>query len=114
MAKVISIEDIQDGMVLAEDLTNEYGQILFPASIELKRKHIKILMTWHITSIIINTDSLEVQDIPEEILNKAATILYGRLDWKPTHTMEKQLLQACLFKLARDIMNQEDDNHDRY
>lgn len=112
MAKVISIEDIQDGMILAEDLTNEYGQILLPANIELKTKHIKILKTWRINSIIITSGAVESDDIPEEVIKKAATILYGRLDWKPTHIMEKQLLQACLFKLARDIMNQQDDYYD--
>lgn len=43
MAKVIAVEDIQDGMINAEPIINRYGQTLLAAGVVLNQQHATFL-----------------------------------------------------------------------
>lgn len=53
MARVISCDEIEQGMILAQPILNKFGQILLPANVELQKKHSQLLKTWGITSVTI-------------------------------------------------------------
>jgi len=112
MAIIVSIEEIKDGMILVEDICNQYGQVLMPNNAEITTKHIEILRKWNIFSIVVKSEVIENSQIPEDLIKQAATIIYGRLEWKPSHQMEKQMLQTCVYKLARELMNNQKEYYD--
>ena len=46
---VLHINDLQEGLVLAEDVKNRHGDVLLPEGMPLTAKDILILETWSIT-----------------------------------------------------------------
>ncbi|MBM2813582.1 MAG: hypothetical protein HW421_344 [Ignavibacteria bacterium] len=102
MSKVISTEDIQDGMVLAEPLINNFGQTLLPAGITLGTKHVKTLKTWNIFTVSVKgDDNDEETEISEEMKGIAEEIFSKRISWKPKNLLESDLYMLGIIFNAR-------------
>jgi hypothetical protein len=54
MAK-LKIDNLQQGMVVAADIKNLDDMLLFPAGCELSERHIRMLRTWGINEILVET-----------------------------------------------------------
>ncbi|MFC1809243.1 hypothetical protein ACFL3D_03895 [Candidatus Omnitrophota bacterium] len=61
MPQVVSIDDIQVGTILNEDVINPQGLVLIKKGIELTEKHIKVLRRWGISSVSL-VDALDSVD----------------------------------------------------
>ncbi len=59
MSSILSIEQVEIGMVLANPVVNRYGQVLISNGTELLQRHIKLLKTWGIKFIHLVGDDLE-------------------------------------------------------
>ncbi|MFW5662598.1 MAG: hypothetical protein ACOCZW_02640, partial [Bacteroidota bacterium] len=59
MSKLIDIKNVEDGMILAEPVVNNFGQTLLSPGTELLSSHIRILKTWNIISIRVKGDKDE-------------------------------------------------------
>lgn len=56
---IILIDNIEPGMVLADDVADRQGRTLLKAGVELTEKHIKVFKTWGVAQINIVGDANE-------------------------------------------------------
>jgi hypothetical protein len=105
MAKVISIDNIEDGMILQEPVVNNYGQTLIGAGATLSAKHKNTFKTWNILTVIIQSDDTEDEGfaISEELLVSASVRLKERMKWEPRNQFENELFDMGVYQLARQM-----------
>lgn len=108
MSKTINIDELEDGMILAQPVTNNFGQKLVPAGAIIKESHKKILKTWNIRSIAIKSDEYE-ESIEISEAQKALAIEYvtKRLDWIPKTIIEKDLFLMGVKQAAVKLFKRE-------
>ena len=105
MGKLISIENVEPGMILAEPVINHYGQILIGQDAELSAKTIKVLKTWNIRSVKIKSDqNSEEPEIKEEILLLAKEKILQRIDWEPRNSNEIDLFHSSVLFTAYQLL----------
>ncbi len=113
MASLVSIEELQDGMVLAEPVINNFGQTLLPSGIKLNAKHKVILKTWNIDSVYVQSDEEGTFiDISTELKQKAAKKLLDRMSWIPEQRIEKDMFSAGIMLTAKTIISKNDDKQE--
>lgn len=107
MSNIVPIDEINDGMVVAEPIVNSFGQTLIPSGATLKDSHKKLLKTWNIQTIAIQGDGQEeAVELTEEIKQLALEKLSKRLSWKPANPYEKDIFQLGILCSADTIMKQ--------
>lgn len=97
MSKLISVDDIQDGMILAEPIQNRFGHVLLGANVKLEAKHQKFLKSCGIQTIYIvdDNDNNSEKVYDNAALEKADAILSERIKWKPKNDYEKELIEVA-------------------
>ncbi len=104
MSKKIIIDDIKEGMVLAETINNSSGQTILKAGAELKSKHKMLLKIWNINEIIIRNDDDSEEIVDEENLKEVAKSKFmKRLKWKPTNEFEQEIIEIGIQELYLKI-----------
>ncbi len=110
MAQIIAIEEICEGMILAEPVSNKYGQVLLPAGTSLDEQKAKILKTWNIKAISVKGDVNEQEiEITQEMLDRCEEILLHKMNWFPKNHYETDMLKAAVYYLAKTLNNKEKD-----
>lgn len=105
MARIISISEIENGMILAEPVFNTSGQTLLTSGVELNQKHVKILKTWNISSLSIQDDSNNENNvISPDILKHAKEQVADRMDWIPRNSLEIDLINTAEKFTAQDLL----------
>jgi hypothetical protein len=102
MYKLININDVNEGMELAEPIFNSQGQILLPAGITLNNNHLKILRSWNVLYIKIVTDGQNAEEIniSPELLQYARERISKIVNWTPNSEIEEELLEVAVIQLA--------------
>jgi len=107
MSKLIRLDDLTPGMVLAEPVLNNYNQTLLSAGIELNDEKIKILRTWNIQTLYIKSENEDKPfEISPEILEICTEKLEKRMIWQPRNEIEKDLFDSAVHILAKEYYNQ--------
>lgn len=104
MANYILVNEIKDGMILAEGIVNNFGQTLLPAGANLTEKHIKLFKTWNITGVMVKSNNGEDDDDAElspELVMKAKEKLKKRMTWSPRNNLEYDLFEMAVIKLVK-------------
>jgi hypothetical protein len=106
MSLIITLEELEDGQILAEPLINRYGQTIMPAGAKLLKSYANKLKTWDITTISIVVSQAEELDlnIPDEVVKSATEIFLSRCPWKPENNYEKELINIGIYYTAKQIM----------
>lgn len=103
----VSIEDIEEGLILTQPIINNYGQMLLPAGAKLSLKHINLLKTWNIECINVrgegDSDTGETVEFGDDVLKHAKSRLNSRLNWIPENELEQELYDIGL-KRACEII----------
>lgn len=108
MAKIINVEDIEDGMVNPEPIVNKFGQTLLSAGTTLSQRHVLILKTWNIRTVRVKSDSDESLEISEEALASAKQKLMRRIRWTPSLPIEDDLiLSGAIIYAKKSIKSKE-------
>ena len=71
---LVTVDQAQPGMVLAEGVTDKRGRLLIPAGNELSERHVGALKMWGVTHLEIEGDGPEgddLIDIDPEVLARA-------------------------------------------
>lgn len=111
MANIITIEQIQDGMVTAEPVVNNFGFTLIPAGTTLSERHKRILKTWNAFTVSIKSDDLEEDlEISDELKALAVERLSKRMKWTPRNVFEINLYQTAIIRAAKLCMKQQKDS----
>jgi hypothetical protein len=105
MPKIISIEEIEDGQVLAEPLTNKFGQTIMPAGASLQKAHQTKFKMWNITSVTIKEELIEGDtEISEDTLAAAKEIFMKRIKWEVNNPYELDLVKIGIQIAAKDLI----------
>ncbi|VAW84822.1 hypothetical protein MNBD_GAMMA16-2315 [hydrothermal vent metagenome] len=98
----LSIDDIQIGMVLDEEIKNSTGTVLLPSDTKIVEKHIRAMKMWGIQDISIRIDADDkssndkIQNISPEKIKLASLEMAKRF----THTDLKHPAIRTLLKIA--------------
>jgi len=96
MAYVV-VEEIKAGMVLAETLRSDSGQVLMPEGLELSMKHVPLLNRWKIKGVNIKSDDdVSIDDLSEDEQEQAGKYLLGKMTWKPINDIEKDMFNTAV------------------
>ncbi len=113
MASLVSIDDIIEGMVLAEPVINNFGQTLLPQGIKLNPKHKIILKTWNVSNIYIQSDEeSSTFELSDELKEKANALLRERMIWEPEQKIEKDLFNIAIVLKAKSIISNNSEKQD--
>jgi|WetSurMetagenome_2_1015567.scaffolds.fasta_scaffold459238_2 hypothetical protein len=100
MPKLITINDIKEGMELAVPVRNKFSQVLLAEDIKLEERHIKILSLWGIQSIYIkDTEEEKEVQYDESVILKAKEELKKRLTWNFRNPSEEEIYNLALNEL---------------
>jgi hypothetical protein len=105
MPKLITVNDIKEGMELAVPVRNKFSQVLLAEDVKLEERHIKILSLWGIQSIYIK-DTEEEQEVlyDESVILKAKEELKRRLRWNFRNPSEEEIYNLALNELLTKKM----------
>lgn len=93
MPKIISVNNVTEGMVLSEPIVNKFGQVLLGADIVLLKKHINFFKMWNIELVTIQSDDEEEDTINDDDYESAKSNLFNRILWKPRNKNEEELIE---------------------
>ncbi len=105
MQKVILVDDMQEGMILAQPLKNRFGQVLLGADVKLENKHKMLFKTWGVESISIKTAGGTGEgNISDELRKEAEEILRKRVNWIPKSPNEEDLINVGLEQIIDKLI----------
>ncbi len=98
MPKIISVNNVAEGMVLNEPILNKFGQILLGADIVISKNHINFFKMWNIEIISIYSDEEENEEntYSSEDFEISKANLYKRMSWHPRNQNEEDLVELGL------------------
>lgn len=102
MIKLIDIDQLKEGDILAEPLYNVHGHILLPVNAVISNKCLKLLKTLNIQNVTIKRIDKDNQNesLTEEEIETSLKKLLENLDWQPENDYEMELLKmAAIHKL---------------
>lgn len=104
MGKIITIDEIQEGMILDEPVLNSFGQTLLNKGASLSQKHKIVFQTWNIKSLKIKSDEEDSEnEFSPEQLELSEKNLKIRLNWQPRNLVEKDLYNSAIILFARHL-----------
>lgn len=80
----ITIDQIQEGMVVTENICGHSGQVLLGAGVELTEKHLRVLKTWGINVVSVEGDESEGENetelisLPESLIKEVEEMVKPR------------------------------------
>ena len=98
MTIAVPLETLEPGMILAEPVFNQFGQLLIPKGAQLSSRHVKVFKTWGIHRITVEGGE-SVEEIPvidEEIQNRARDRVNKRLFWQPNNPLEEEIIHLAV------------------
>lgn len=98
MSRVVEIDTVEPGMVLAEPVLNKRGQMLLGSGATLTDRTVKTLKSSGVRSVIVQGED---DTITEEDLACAEALLRGRMQWEVEHPQEEALFTEVVKHLAR-------------
>lgn len=100
MPRLITPDEIADGMQLAEPVKNRFGQVMLPANVQLQTKHAGMFKTWGIQAVLIVDDAGQESDkYDESEVTVAKQKLSRRMNWKARNAYEKELTEMALERI---------------
>ena len=111
---LVKINQIEPGMVLAEDLKDRKDRFLLPGGASLTTKHIKTLKMWGV--IEANIEGIVAEDIEDTAISKidpatiemAEKIVHERFRYSNVdHPATQELLRLCTLQKAEEMQSKQ-------
>lgn len=103
-SRIIPIEKIEDGMILADPILNQFSQVLIPAGTVLSDFHKKILMRWNIRFVNIYTNDEDVEiEVEDEVIETATNYVLNKLLWNPSNEIENDIVYVASKHYAKKL-----------
>jgi hypothetical protein len=107
-APQVSVDDLEPGMLLAEEVRDQQGRLLVPAGAELTARHLRAFQLWGILTVRIRATNAEPDpaDLPltPEQLSEGEALVRGRLrETDPAHPFIAELVRLCTVREARRL-----------
>lgn len=111
MQQIIQIDKIEDGMVLAEPVLNQFSQVLLPSGTVLSSFHTNILKKWNISYIFIYIENDQDEaEIPQELINDYKELIKSKLLWTPIIPVEEDLINIAARDCAENKFKQSSED----
>jgi hypothetical protein len=104
----VAVDDLEPGMLLAEEVRDQQGRLLMPAGTELTDRHLRACQLWGILGVRIRSANAEPDpaDLPvsAELLAEAETLVRDRLrGHDAAHPLTAELIRICSLRTARRL-----------
>lgn len=100
-----TIDELEQGLKIAEPVMNNFGQILIPAGVIVTDRHIKVLKTWRIPHVYISGNDSDEVELSDELLNLAEIQVRKRIKWFPENKFEEELIEVAKINKAMEILD---------
>lgn len=100
---IISIDEIEEGMELAEPVFSRTGQVLLNEGASLGERHKKIFKNRGISMVAVRGDEDEEIAISDDDRTEAKYKYVQRMVDPPTHSLEKEISALAIERLAEVI-----------
>ena len=102
--RTISIENIEDGQILAEPVVNKYGQTIMPTGASLSKSFHSKFKMWNVVTVTIESEQQEDEvEINIELYKAAEEQFYKRCFWKPRNSNENDVIQIGLLYIIKEL-----------
>jgi len=96
MPKLLEIERLIEGMILAEPVLNKMGQVMIAKDITLSHKHINILKMWGIKQVCIKNTENDVAEINDpDLIELAKKDLIIKLGWEIDNPFLEEMIELA-------------------
>lgn len=106
-ATMVPVDDLEAGMVLADEVRDQQGRLLMPSGTELTDRHLRAFQMWGIMTVRIRTgDGTEPAEPPltAEALAAGRAVVLARLrDTDASHPFIAELVERCGEREARRL-----------
>ena len=107
MPRRIECNEIEPGMILDEDVINNFGQTILIRDTTIEYKHIRLFKIWNVKSIAIKfaeyselygqiNNYSHINELNPELIEKSKEILAERIYWSPENPYEDELYKLGL------------------
>jgi len=102
MPKLITVQELKEGMELAVPVRNKFSQVLLAENIKLEERHKNILNLWGVKSIYVKDteEEAEIKFSDEEIAD-ARDLLKRRIRWDSRNPCEEDIFNVALEVLLK-------------
>ena len=108
----ISTDKLLAGMILKVDVTDPSGRMLLKSGIEIEEKHLKILRTWGVMGVEVESDEdvavsdpeIQLSDLPSEIIAAIEGEIEERFVGVDT---SHPVMVALIDEVKRDLIKQQ-------
>ncbi len=109
MPRKVKLDDIEEGQILAETLSNKYDQVLIKKGTSLNLdSHIRVLKMWGINEISVYDDLVDASSSSlnnEEVANIEAMLL-SELGWSIKNENDKFLFDIGVLSRIGEIIDE--------
>jgi hypothetical protein len=110
----VSVDDLEPGMQLADEVRDQQGRLLMPAGTELTDRHLRAFQLWGILSVRIRAgdagaDPAEVPLTPGQLAEGEALVRARLRDTDPAHPLIIELVRRCAEREARRLAEERRD-----
>ena len=111
MSIVVNLKDLKtdgSGLILAEPIFNQFGQMLLASGTELQARHLTVLKTWGCKAVTIQDGQQEEKEpeISPELQERALNRVQWRMKWEPVSDLEKEIHQMAVKQVVRRLLGQ--------
>ena len=103
MGRILDITSITEGDVLSEPVLNNFGQVLVPSGAKLSERHINLLKTWNIKTVVIVGGEQEEEDFSDELISAGLEVLSPRMNWTPRNEFENEILALGIYCVIKQM-----------
>jgi hypothetical protein len=106
---LVAVDDLEAGMLLAEDVRDQQGRLLMPAATELTDRHLRAFQLWGILGVKIRRPGEEEapQDVvvPPELRAEAELIVRERLRHNDaSDPVIAELQRICVTRVGQKLV----------
>ncbi len=102
MASYKTIEEIEEGLILAEAVVNNFGQTMIPVGAKLQEKHLRLLKTWNVAGVMVKADGEDDEmEISPQMIETAIKNLESSMKWKCELNIELDLFDSAVKHIAK-------------
>lgn len=107
-AGMVAVDDLEAGMLLAEDVRDQQGRLLMPAATELTERHLRAFQLWGILGVKIRRPG-EVEEVgqvtvPPELRAEAEVLVRERLRHNdPSDPVIAELQRICVMRVGQKL-----------
>jgi hypothetical protein len=107
-APLVSVDDLEAGMMLAEEVRDQQGRLLMPAGTELTPRHLRAFRLWGILAVRTQAGDQDLVPVepplsPEQLAQGRVAVLDRLRDSDPAHPLMAELVLFCAAREARRL-----------